>query len=195
MLLDLMCHNLCINQFRPFVYFNQATILIPAADKLTTRCATHCHSVHLRYELGTSTLIGFAIAYPQHALVTEVRHVIYLSMIIFKIFARSLPATTREATIARDLGSPIDVLTKQTQEKASSTQRQAENVPASPASWTPSGLAGGDVTGSNPNINILILPDSTAGTRSGDTAPMWAGPIDMAFAVDTEDPVCCTSRT
>ncbi|OTA52587.1 hypothetical protein K449DRAFT_390806 [Hypoxylon sp. EC38] len=118
------------------------------------------------------TLIGSAIARSQHVSAPDARHAVDLSVTTFEIFTRSFLTATGAAAIARDLSSQIDVFTKQTQEKASSTQRQAEDVPPSPATWTPSGLAGGDVTGSNPNINILIFPDAAACTWSGDTAPM-----------------------
>ncbi|KAI0138670.1 fungal-specific transcription factor domain-containing protein [Hypoxylon sp. NC0597] len=211
MLLELMYHNLCINLFRPFIRFNPAKMPTPTADKLATRCAAHAITLtrimhqalsstsiltgwHESFQWqwnATMTLIGFAIAYPQHAPAPEARHAIGLSVTTFEIFARSLPTATSAATIARDLSSQIDVLTKQTQEKYKhdSTQWKAEDVPPSPASWrlTGSGPRDGDVTGGDPNLDISTFPGTAAGTWSSDTTPMWAESIDMAFAVDTQD--------
>ncbi|KAI1410561.1 fungal-specific transcription factor domain-containing protein [Hypoxylon sp. FL1857] len=207
LLLELMYHNLCINLFRPFIRFNPAETSHPTpfADKLATRCAAHAialtHTIHqvltstsiltgwhesFQWQWNaTMTLIGFAIAYPQHTSAPAARHAIDLSVTTFEIFARSLPTATSAAAIARDLGSQIDVLTKRTCSSPDVTQQKADGMPLSPVSWGVSGSGDGDVTGGDSSTSAQ--PELAADIWGGDTAPMWAESIDMAFSVDTED--------
>ncbi|KAI1143659.1 fungal-specific transcription factor domain-containing protein [Hypoxylon sp. FL0543] len=205
-LLELMYHNLCINLFRPFIRFRPVTTSTPTADKLATRCAAHAITMtHIMHQVlastsiltgwhesfqwqwnATMTLIGFSIAYPQHASAKEARRAIDLSITVFEIFARSLPTAASAATIARGLGTQIDVLsTTRTQCKPDLIQKRAEDVQPPSGNWGLSMPNDGDVRGSGPDT--VATPGVTTEPWGGDAAPMWAESIDMAISVDTED--------
>ncbi|KAI1102233.1 fungal-specific transcription factor domain-containing protein [Jackrogersella minutella] len=203
LLLELMYHNLRINLFRPFIRFGPATTPTPAADKAASRCAAHAIALsRIMYQVLSSTsvltgwheafqwqwnaamsLIGFAIAYPQHDAAAEARSAIDLSVAVFEIFERSLPTAASAAAIARDLGAQADVLGRQTPQDS---MQKIEGPSPATGSWVEGG--DGNLAGGNPS-----MAQTAAGLWNGDDgtiAPMqglWADSIDMAYSVDTQD--------
>ncbi|KAI0887588.1 fungal-specific transcription factor domain-containing protein [Annulohypoxylon maeteangense] len=205
LLLELMYHNLCINLFRPFIRFISATKPTPTADKTAADCAAHAITLtRIMYQVLSSTtiltgwhesfqwqwnatmsLIGFAIAYPQHASAPEARNAIDMSIAVFEIFERSLPSATSAATIARGLGAQADLLAKKIHGQQDSTSKTVISPPTT-GSWE--SLSEGNIMGSNP-----ITPQTAASiwnSDDGTSVPLqgfWADSIDMALSVDTQD--------
>ncbi|KAI2466987.1 fungal-specific transcription factor domain-containing protein [Annulohypoxylon bovei var. microspora] len=201
LVLELMYHNLCINLFRPFIRFIPSTKPTPAADKTAADCAAHAITLtRLMYQVLSSTsiltgwhesfqwqwnaamsLIGFAIAYPQHASAPEARSAIYLSVAVFEIFERNLPSATSAATIARGLGAQADALAKQ-QDSTLKTM----GSPLATGGWealSDENLTGGNSAASQIATSIWNNDDGTSVQLPG----FWADSIDMALSVDTQD--------
>ncbi|KAI1460534.1 fungal-specific transcription factor domain-containing protein [Annulohypoxylon moriforme] len=205
LLLELMYHNLCINLFRPFIRFIPTTKATPAANKAAADCAAHAITLtRILYQVMSSTtiltgwhesfqwqwnatmsLIGFAIAYPQHDSAPEARNAIDLSIAVFEIFERSLPSATSAATIARGLGAQADLLAKKINGQQDSTLKTV-SPPSTTGSWEP--LTDGNIMGSNPMASQVAT--GIWNNDDGTSVPLqgfWADSIDMALSVDTQD--------
>ncbi|KAI1439798.1 fungal-specific transcription factor domain-containing protein [Annulohypoxylon stygium] len=205
LLLELMYHNLCINLFRPFIRFIPSTKPTPTADKGAADCAAHAITLtRIMYQVLSSTsiltgwhesfqwqwnatmsLIGFAIAYPQHVSTPDARNAIDLSIIVFEIFERSLPSATSAATIARSLGAQVDLIAKKIHSQQEMTSKTA-NPPPTTGNWELLGdenVANGNAAASQAATGVWDNYDGSSVPLQG----FWADSIDMALSVDTQD--------
>ncbi|KAF4450473.1 hypothetical protein F53441_6472 [Fusarium austroafricanum] len=124
--LELEYHHLCIGLHRPFLSFSAQQG--SAAVSMASKCALHAieisHIIHqvlsttsilngwheaFQWQWSASmTLVGFAVANPQHSITPAVRSAIKDAVSVLDIFARSFDAASKAAVIVRTLHTNIE---------------------------------------------------------------------------------------
>ncbi|KAF4333115.1 transcription activator acu-15 [Fusarium beomiforme] len=125
--LELEYHHLCISLYRPFLSFaaRQGNL----ATDMAVKCARHAieltninHQVlttsssilngwHEAFQWQWSaamTLVGFAVAYPNHQFAPAARSAIKVAVSVLDIFARSFDAASKATVIVRTLHTNIE---------------------------------------------------------------------------------------
>lgn len=135
LLLELMWHNMCIYQYRPFITFSAASPTPTLAEQMAVKCALHAttltrimHQIISSTEILTGwheafqwqwnaavTLVGFVLAYPHNPATPAATSSLDLSVAIFDIFSEGCVVSAGAADITRKLAAKVDLLTQQAQ--------------------------------------------------------------------------------
>ncbi|EXJ88066.1 hypothetical protein A1O1_04994 [Capronia coronata CBS 617.96] len=133
LLLEMIYHNLCMNLYRPFIFFGTAPHSI-LAEQNAVKCALHAitltkithqalstttilHGWHEAFQWqwnAAMTLVGYVLAYPRGATLAAARDAINLCLEVFDIFGNSFTVAISAATIVRKLITKIDFLVQPT---------------------------------------------------------------------------------
>ncbi|KAL9029378.1 MAG: hypothetical protein Q9196_002366 [Gyalolechia fulgens] len=130
LLLELMYHNLCVNLYRPSIWFGSATAQNPLAAGMAMKCAAHAMALtHMMHQVLSSTsilagwleafqwqwnaamtLVGFVLAYPHDDSTGAARSAIDLSVAVLENFGNSFAVAVGAANIMGELCAKVDVL-------------------------------------------------------------------------------------
>ena len=137
LLLELMYHNLCINLYRPSIFFAPATAQTLFANGMAMKCAAHAIALtRMLHQVLTSTsilagwleafqwqwnaamtLVGIVLAYPHDDSAGAARSAIDLSVAVLENFGNSFAVAAGAANILGELCTKVDVLIEKSQRK------------------------------------------------------------------------------
>ncbi|CRG92632.1 putative transcriptional regulatory protein C417,09c [Talaromyces islandicus] len=138
LLLELLYHNLCMNIYRPFIYFpssspaavNTVSHSTPMANGHAVSCINHAIAItHILHEALTSTdllkgwyeafqwqwnatpsMAGFVLAYPLHSLTPVAREALDMGITVFEAFGTHFAIAMSAANVTRGLAAKADFL-------------------------------------------------------------------------------------